>query len=138
MYLDYAEAMNEVEGPTQRVRDAVNTVRARSGAVNLPEALTTDTKSMRNRIQNERAIELCFEEHRWWDARRWSTGEDGELATKWFGGQMERMVITTSGSEVTYSRESYYTRIFQPNNNLYQIPLAEMYKNTLFVQNPGY
>ncbi|HNW49706.1 MAG TPA: RagB/SusD family nutrient uptake outer membrane protein [Prolixibacteraceae bacterium] len=138
MYLNYAEAMNEAEGPTQRVRDAVNTVRARSGVVNLPEALTTDKKSMRERIQNERAIELCFEEHRWWDARRWSTGDEGELATKWFGRPMERMVITSNGSKVTYSRESYYTRIFQPNNNLYQIPLAEMYKNTLLVQNPGY
>lgn len=138
MYLDYAEAMNEAEGPTQRVRDAVNLVRARSGVVSLPVDLTSDKKSMRERIQRERAIEFCFEEQRWWDARRWSTGDEGELATAWFGGQMNRMVITQSGSNVTYSREVYYTRIFQPNNNLYQIPLAEMYKNTLFVQNPGY
>jgi len=138
MYLNYAEALNEAEGPTQNVRDAVNTVRARSGVVALPADLTSDKKSMRKRIQRERAIELCFEEHRWWDARRWSTGEEGELATSWFGGQMNRMVITQSGTNVTYSREAYYTRIFQPSNNLYQIPLTEMYKNTLFVQNPGY
>lgn len=138
MYLNYAEAMNEVEGPTQRVRDAVNAVRNRSGVVAIPEALTADKKSMRARLQRERAIELCFEEQRWWDARRWSGGEEGELATKWFGGPMNRVIITKSGNTVNYAEESYYTRIFQSNNNLYQIPLGEMYKNPLFVQNPGY
>jgi hypothetical protein len=138
MYLNYAEAMNEVEGPTQQVRNAVNLVRARSGVIDLPVDQTSDKKSMRVRIQRERAIELCFEEQRWWDARRWSTGEDGELAAKWFGGPMNRMVITKSGNTVNYAEEAYYTRIYLPNNNLYQIPLGEMYKNPLFVQNPGY
>ncbi len=138
MYLNYAEAMNEVDGPTTQVREAINTVRARSGVIAIPGDLTGDKKSMRTRIQRERAIELSFEEHRWWDARRWSTGEGGELATKWFGGPFNRMVITKSGSTVTYKEEVYFTRIYQPYNNLYQIPLGEMYKNPLFVQNPGY
>jgi len=138
MYLNYAEAMNEVEGPTQQVRAAVNLVRARSGVVELPVDLTSDKRSMRARIQRERGIELCFEEQRWWDARRWSTGEDGELAAKWFGGPMNRAVITKSGGTVSYAEEAYYTRIYSPNNNLYQIPLGELYKNPLFVQNPGY
>lgn len=138
MYLNYAEAMNEVEGPTQRVRDAVNVVRSRSGVVDLPVDLTSDKQTMRRRIQRERAIELCFEEHRWWDARRWSGGDDGELASRWFGTQMIKMVITKTGNSFNLSQEAYYTRIFQSHNNLYQIPLGEMYKNTLFVQNPGY
>lgn len=138
MYLNYAEAMNEEVGPTAAVREAVNLVRARSGVVELPVELTSDKKSMRQRIQRERAIELSFEEQRWWDARRWSGGEDGELATKWFGGPFNRMVITKTGNTVSYNEEVYFTRIYQPNNNLYQIPLGEMYKNPLFVQNPGY
>lgn len=138
MYLNYAEAMNEVEGPTQQVRDAVNKVRSRSGVVDLPIELTSDKKSMRNRIQRERAIELCFEEHRWWDARRWSTGEEGELAAKWFGGAMYKVTILKSGTKVTYNEEPYFTRIYQSNNNLYQIPTSEMYTNPLYVQNPGY
>ena len=138
MYLNYAEAMNEVEGPTQRVRDAINTVRSRSGVVDIPVSLTSDKPSMRKRIQRERAVELCFEEHRWWDARRWSTGEDGELATKWFGGPFYRVSITNSGGNVQYNEETYFTRIYTPRNNLYQIPTGEMYKNPLLVQNPGY
>jgi len=138
MYLNYAEAMNEVEGPTQRVRDAVNAVRSRSGVVDLPVALTGDQSSMRIRLQRERAIELSFEEQRWWDARRWSTGEQGELAAKWFGGPFYRVTITKNGNAVSYNEETYFTRIYQPHNNLYEIPTGEMYKNPLFVQNPGY
>lgn len=138
MYLDYAEAMNEVEGPTQRVRDAVNKVRSRSGVVDIPVDLSNTKEKMRERLQRERAIELCFEEQRWWDARRWSTGDQGELATKWFGGPMYRLKITKSGSTVTYSEEPYYTRIYQPNNNFYEIPISEMEKNSLLIQNPGY
>jgi len=138
MYLNYAEAMNEVEGPTQRVRDAVNAVRSRSGVVDIPVSLTGDKSLMRKRIQRERAIELCFEEHRWWDARRWSTGEQGELGVKWFSGQMFKTVITKVGSTFTFGEEPYYTRLYQSHNNYYQIPLGEMDKNPLFVQNPGY
>jgi len=138
MYLNYAEAMNEVEGPTQRVRDAVNAVRSRSGVINIPESLSNTKETMRVRLQRERAIEFCFEEQRWWDARRWSTGDQGELASKWFGGPMYKVVITKSGGKVTYSEEPYYTRIYQSKNNLYQIPLSEMDKNPLFIQNPGY
>ena len=138
MYLNYAEALNEVEGPTQRVRDAVNIVRKRSGVIDIPVELTGNKAAMRKRIQRERAIELSFEEQRWWDARRWSGGEEGELATRWFGGPMQRVIITKTGATVNYSEETFYTRIFQPSNNLYQIPLSEMYKNPLFIQNPGY
>ena len=42
MYLNYAEAMNEVEGPTAQVRDAINLVRARSGVIAIPAELTGD------------------------------------------------------------------------------------------------
>jgi starch-binding outer membrane protein, SusD/RagB family len=138
IYLNYAEAMNEEEGPTQQVRDAINAVRSRSGTVDIPIELSADKPSMRTRIQRERAIELCFEEQRWWDARRWSGGQNGELATKWFGGPVNRLVINKEGNTVSYGKEPYFTRIYQPHNNLYQIPLGEMYKNPLFVQNPGY
>jgi hypothetical protein len=144
MYLDYAEAINEVYGPDNdgglgmTARKAVNTVRERSGVVDLPVDLSGDKASMRVRIQRERAIELCFEEQRWWDARRWSGGAQGELATSWFGGPFYKVTITKSGSTVAYSEDTYFTRIYKPINNLYEIPISEMYKNPLFVQNPGY
>jgi hypothetical protein len=68
--LNYAEAMNEyLSSPGQNVYDAVNEVRARSGQPGLPAGLSQ--AQMRERIHNERRVELCLEEHRFFDLRRW-------------------------------------------------------------------
>lgn len=131
MYLDYAEALNEtLSAPNQEVYDAVDLVRNRSGVVDLPSGLSKD--EMRTRIWNERAIELSFEEHRWWDARRWKKAAD------WFGGAMYEMEITKDGGNLVYTRKPFYTRVFRSYMNLYPIPTAEMKKNPLYTQNPGW
>lgn len=74
--LNYAEAQNEAIGPDGTVYDAVNAIRARAGMPELPKGLSTD--SMRSRIRNERRIELAFEEHRYFDVRRWKIAETTE------------------------------------------------------------
>ncbi len=130
MYLNYAEALNEVNGPTQEVYDAVNTIRLRVGHVALAAGLSKD--DMRKAIQNERAIELAFEGHRWFDARRWLK------ANEWFGGTMYKMRITKENGSLTYSKEFHETRIYRDVMNLYPIPLGEMKKNPYMVQNPGW
>jgi starch-binding outer membrane protein, SusD/RagB family len=75
--LNYAEALNEMN----RVEDAVTEIKAirkRAGIAaggntryGIPVAITQD--AMRALIRNERRIELSFEEHRFWDLRRWKT-----------------------------------------------------------------
>ena len=53
-----------------------NAVRAR---VDMPEVLgdfTDNKEKFRGRIRNERAVELMFENQRWWDIRRWMIAED--------------------------------------------------------------
>lgn len=131
MYLNYAEALNEtLSTPSKEVYDAVNTVRARSGAVDLPANLNKD--QMRERIWNERAIELSFEEHRWWDARRW------KKAAEWFGGAMYEMEITKENGKPVYAKKLFYTRIYRSYMDLYPIPTGEMQKNSLYYQNPGW
>jgi hypothetical protein len=132
MYLNYAEALNEtLSAPNSAVYDAVNIVRNRSGVVPLSEGLTKD--EMRKRIQNERAIELCFEEQRWWDARRWGKG------TEWFNGSMYEMEITKDNSgNLNYAKKPFYNRIYRSYMDLYPIPLVEMKKNPLLKQNPGW
>lgn len=74
--LNYAEAQNEAVGPDGTVYDAVNAIRFRAGMPELPKGLSTD--SMRSRIRNERRIELAFEEHRYFDVRRWKIAETTE------------------------------------------------------------
>jgi hypothetical protein len=136
MYLNYAEALNEATGPDDArdwgmtAREAVNRVRARSGVKAVPAGL--DKGQMRQRIWNERAIELSFEEHRWWDARRW------QKAVEWFGGTMYEMEITQENGGLIYEKKPFYTRVYRSYMDLYPIPTGELRKNPLYHQNPGW
>ncbi|HWK58489.1 MAG TPA: RagB/SusD family nutrient uptake outer membrane protein [Parapedobacter sp.] len=95
IYLNLAEALNEVEGPVQEVYDAVNAVRARSEMPDLPAGLTKE--AMRDRIRNERRVEFAFEEHRFFDVRRWKIlGQTDKLITG--------MEIRKTGESLTYHR----------------------------------
>ncbi|KGO84875.1 carbohydrate-binding protein SusD [Flavobacterium rivuli WB 3.3-2 = DSM 21788] len=73
--LNYAEAQNEAAGPDASVYEAINSIRSRSsvGMPALPAGLTQS--EMRTRIQHERRIELAFEEHRYYDVRRWKIAD---------------------------------------------------------------
>ena len=68
--------MNEAYGPDtdngygMTARQAVNMVRARSG-VGMPPVEAAGQLDMRLKIKHERRIELAFEDHRYWDLKRW-------------------------------------------------------------------
>lgn len=132
IYLNYAEALNESLGaPNTEVYNAVNTVRRRSEMPELPAGLSKN--QMRERIKNERAVELSFEEHRWWDVRRW---EDGN---KYFNGAFYEMeIVKNNDGTFSYNEVPFETRIFMEKMNLYPIPKKELDKNPLYKQNPGW
>lgn len=74
--LNYAEAMNEYcESPSQAPNDSIYKVvelirkRAELSPYKLPAGLTKE--EMREVIRNERRVEAAFEEHRFFDIRRW-------------------------------------------------------------------
>lgn len=79
VYLDLAEASFEatgsatakVEGCDYSALDAINVIRNRIGIGNVPAAIYNDEEAFRQAIRRERAVELMFEDHRWWDIRRW-------------------------------------------------------------------
>lgn len=83
IYLAYAEAANEAWGPTSNgshgysAYDIVKAIRSRAGIGTengedpYLESAKTSKESMRELIRNERRIELCFENKRFWDIRRW-------------------------------------------------------------------
>jgi hypothetical protein len=131
IYLNYAEAANEANGPTGEVYDAINTVRAR---VNMP-ALPTDLsqKEMRDRIRNERRVELAMEEHRFWDIRRWEIlDQTGKLVTglRW-----------TNNGDGTFSGERFIVdekESWEDRYLIFPIPLDEISKMEDFEQNPGW
>jgi hypothetical protein len=83
--LIYAEALNELNGPSAEAYGAINQIRTRArGGVNVssgPQDLKTLSKDQfRDAILQERSWELCFEGHRRWDLIR--TGKYIETLTK--------------------------------------------------------
>lgn len=132
--LNYAEALNEAEGPTTNVQAAVNAVRQRAGMPVLPTNLSKD--AMRERIRNERAVEFAFEDMRWWDILRWKKGP--ELVAQ----PMRGMQITRTGTTFTYAPftlPANFQKVFQDYMHLYPIPAAEIYKSAgALKQNPGW
>jgi hypothetical protein len=139
-YLNYAEAMNEAFGPnvpdTLRLTalQAINAVRTRTG-VAMPAVPATVTKDdLKERIRNERRVELAFEDHRFWDVRRWMIGDNTLGAT--IRGVKVTREANGSFRYVPYDLEK---RIFLEKMYLYPIPQPEIVKtNGNILQNPGW
>ncbi|GAA4799177.1 hypothetical protein GCM10023231_29940 [Olivibacter ginsenosidimutans] len=104
IYLNFAESAYQSEGPDVNItagnlslsaRDAVNTIRTRAGMPPLPIGLAkTDFEQ---RYRNERRIELAFEEHRFFDVRRWKIlSETDQFVTG--------MRIEKAGNNLSYNR----------------------------------
>mgnify|MGYP002777654611 CR=1 FL=1 len=68
--LMYAEAANEAEnGPSALALQSINQVRQRAGLAALPQGLSQ--QEFRNRVRQERRVELAFESQRRYDLVRW-------------------------------------------------------------------
>ena len=144
LYLLYAEALNEAEGPngehSAELFHYINEVRTRAGLEGVKaswDAYTNNKKyetqgGMRQIIQQERNIELAFEGHRFWDIRRWG------LAMEYFRQPIQGWNIegATDGdfyNVTTLDRVNYSLR-----DVLWPIAEAELLINPNLVQNPGW
>ncbi|MFW6277444.1 MAG: RagB/SusD family nutrient uptake outer membrane protein, partial [Prolixibacteraceae bacterium] len=133
--LNYAEAMNEVYGPENpgshemTALEAVNMVRQRVG---MPEFQSGMTQvEFREKLRNERRVELAFEDHRFWDVRRWKIGDQ---TTEIYAVNVSRNPY----GGFAYEKVLLEERDFEDYMNLYPIPQAEIYKNSNLEQNPGW
>ena len=130
IYLNYAEALNECKPGNFDIAEYVNTVRARAGQPDLPEGLSQ--AEMRERIRQERRVELAFEEHRAWDVRRW------KIASSTLGADLRGMSVTKTADGVVYEPKTVEIRVFQPKMYWYPIPESELLKLKAWEQNPGW
>ena len=133
VYLNYAESLNEAQGPIGDVYKYVNLIRARSGMPGLPGGLSKE--DMRSRIRHERRIELFFEGHRYFDAHRWKIADQTE------GSNIYGMNITAGTSRTDpnfYKRVVVEKRVFQAKHYLWPIEQRELDKNPSLVQNFGW
>ncbi len=141
LLLDYAEAANEAQGPTSNVGgasysayDIIKALRARvhdSGWEDpYLESIKNDKDKMRELIRNERRLELCFENHRFWDLRRWKSN-----ITETAKG----VNITTSAAGVTnYKIFDVEARQYQNYMFYGPIPYSEVLKWSNLRQNDGW
>lgn len=88
----------------------------------------------RERIRNERAVELCFEDHRWYDIRRWRIAKDAVKV-------IYKAVITRTGKDqfrFEYMEHPDYKRVFEDKHYWYPIPKSQMEMLNNVEQNPGW
>lgn len=131
IYLNYAEALNEYDPTNPDIAVYLNKIRNRASLPNVPSGLSQE--QMRKVIQHERRIELAFEEHRFWDVRRW------KIASSTLGAPVKGIQIArkpTGG--FTYQPVEVEQRVFQPKMYWYPIPQSELLKLTKWEQNNGW
>lgn len=131
--LNFAEAKNESEGPSQAIYDAVNMIRKRAGMPAIAAGLSQE--QLRARIRQERRIELAFEDNiRYQDLKRW------KLATAILNKSVKGVTLTkASNGSISYKLKDAGARAFEAKNYWFPIPLVEMTVNAnLNPQNPGW
>lgn len=135
VYLNYAEAMFHL-GDEETARTYINLIRkrARGGNENVLPDITASGSELLNKIRHERKIELAFEEHRYFDVRRWRIADQTENKP---AIKIQILRDDDTGKK-TYSFDMVQERKFLPQHYLMPIPRSEMLKNSLLEQNPHY
>jgi len=130
-YLNYAEAEFYL-GNEEECRDAINKVRNRE-SVKMP-VVTESGDQLLEKLRNERRIELAFENHRYFDLRRWRIAEIYEnIDAKGIE------VVKKDDGTFNYNPITVLERKFLPQHYLLPIPRSEIIKsNNSLTQNPFY
>ena len=130
--LNYAEAAFKLGKPADALR-AINEIRRRAGIVEL--STITDDK-----IRHERMVELAFENHRFFDIKRWRVAHE-ILNSRKVHGLMPYLVYNESGDHgyIFQAQEIGYIRTFNQETDYYlKISDSEINANPNLVQNPGH
>ncbi len=122
--LNYAEAcIGLVE--EDLARGALNQIRKRAGMPDIPNSVGGN--DLLARYRNERRVELAWENHRFFDVRRWMIADQVYVPAT---------AVTYDGT--TYSSKEFEQRSWKDNHYFIPFDYEEMQKNTALIQNPGY
>lgn len=127
--LMFAEASNELSGPSQEAYDCVLKVRDRAGIATKAFA-DYDKDSFRELVRNERGRELCFESLRRFDLIRW-----GILAQEMKTYATEMVGDPRWSENVTSTRAATIGGSYTEKNVLLPIPSIELGVNKQLSQN---
>ena len=141
VYLMYAEAVLHGYGTAQSsvsgsmtAEQALNVIRNRAQLPNLDARFASTKDAFMEAIINERAIELAFESHRWFDLRRWNIA--GELKYR------EKTAIDfdrdLNGKPINITERVVVTKVFEKKHNWLPFRLSDTKLYEEFPQNPGW
>lgn len=130
MYLNLAEALNEANGPSAQVFDALDVIRSRSGMPLVDRTL--NQAALRAYIERERSVELYLENHRYFDVKRMLQGEVFK------GPIYDVRVIRQKNASYTYTKYKYHDRAWFTHWYLHPFPYNEVNKGYGLIQNPGW
>lgn len=144
IYLIYAECMNEYLGNSdddicndESIYEAVNTVRGRAHQKAIAAGSLTKGQ-MRELVHRERTVELCFENKRYFDLRRWREAEvmlnqpvHGAKVVK--NGDIIEYIYEIDGKPIEIESRTFPMKMYY-----HPIPQSEQNKNTALEQNPGW
>ena len=137
VYLNYAEAANEVYGPDvvpdgckYSALQIVNMLRSKRAHVDVNPLYTANKDTFREKIRDERAVELCFEHNRWWDIRRWHIAHTPEV----------RKIYRMNKVKNVYVREEMKTleRVYEEKHYWYPLDRDDVDMMSNLKQNPGW
>ncbi len=133
--LNFVEASIEL-GEYEVARSVLNKIRRRAG---MPD-LTESGEELNQRYRNERRIELAFEDHRFFDIRRWKIAPD--VMTNARGiliyADAEDHHDRSTFSNFKYEIRDIQNRSWNDRSYFMPIPHDEIQRNVNLVQNPGY
>lgn len=114
---------------TKSALEALNEVRANAG---MPAKTTSDMTEFITMLRNEWRVEFAFEDHRFWDIRRWKIGADTQK-------ELYGVKVSEKDASKSYSRFLYERRQWRQGMELYPIPQEKLFINTnLYPQNTGW
>lgn len=144
IYLMYAEALNELSGPSQEVYEYLDRIRVRAGLEGVVESWAnyaapsyrskpSTKEGLRDIIQQERLIELANEGHRYWDIRRWKRAKE-----MWHNQPIQGWDIDQADADTYYRVKTIFVQKFTTRDYLWPIKESNLSVNPNLDQNPGW
>lgn len=141
LYLLYAEALNEIDGPSAEVYTYLDKIRTKASLPGVVEAWSQSSRNplkpttqagLREIIQRERAIEMAFEGERFYDLRRWKTAPN-ELNKPITGWDVDQENVSNF-----YRQKTLFNQTFSFKDYFWPIKESSLIVNKNLVQNPGW
>lgn len=142
VYLAYAEAANEANGPSAEVYTYLDRIRERAGLPGIIESWSNYStnpgkpltkEGLRDIIRQERMIELVFEGKRFWDLRRW------KLSVNHLNQNITGWSVNQEVAQDYYQLRTVYPQTFiAPRDYFWPISEYSLLVNPNLVQNLGW